>query len=432
MNERRPRRAALVFPAVMILGILLAGCGPSADQSLGEAYVAPVTLGLRRELSDKHNASTMLKHGDRVRIIDVKRRYVKVRTDGGEEGWVDSGQLLSPEQMSAFRLATKAASALPSQGAATASEALNAHIEPNRQSPSFMKIPEGGAVVILAHKASLKAAGPAPVNPLKIVKPQPPARKPRKDKAQNALPMKPPKPPAPKVPTDWKDLSAERIPGEESENQARSAPAPKESARRVKKAESTPVNVLEDWSLVRTADGQSGWVLTRNLNISIPDEVAQYAEGKRIAAYFDLGAVNDEEKGKKHNWLWAISLNPEEHDFDALRVFIWSRHHHRYETAWRERDIEGYFPIDVKPGDGASPDREFSAIVRDDDGKYWLQHFVFDGTRVRSTGKEAYTPASQDGLTKAAPLPVEQMERKAPQPGWFARRWAAMKKAFGR
>ena len=35
---------------------------------------------------------------------------------------------------------------------------------------------------------------------------------------------------------------------------------------------------MEDWSLVRTKDGQIGWVLTRNLDMSIPDEVAQYAK----------------------------------------------------------------------------------------------------------------------------------------------------------
>jgi hypothetical protein len=411
---------------VSVLVLSLAGCGPGEQQSLGEAYVAPATLNLRKELNEK-NSSTTLRHGDHLRIVDVKRKYVKVRTDAGEEGWLDSEQLLSPEQMAAFRAETKAAKALPSQGAATVYEALNVHIDPNRQSPSFMKIPDGGGAVILAHKVVPKAAGSLPSNPLKITRPAPPARKAKREKGGIALAFKPPKPPAPKVPNDWKELSAERLGGDESEN-GMGGKVPPPGA---KQEEAKPV-VLEDWSLIRTKDQQSGWVLTKNLNLSIPDDVAQYAEGKRIAAYFDLGPVNDSEKGVKHNWLWAISLRPSDHDFDALRVFIWNPRRHRYETAWRERDIEGYFPIEVKPGVGTSPAREYSAIVRDDDGKYWLQHFLFDGTRARLTGREAFTPASQDGLTKAPPLPVEQMESKAPQPGWFSRRWTSIKKAFSR
>jgi len=44
---------------------------------------------------------------------------------------------------------------------------------------------------------------------------------------------------------------------------------------------------------VRTKDGSVGWVLARNLYMSVPDDVAQYAEGKRITAYLALGDVRD-------------------------------------------------------------------------------------------------------------------------------------------
>ena len=45
----------------------------------------------------------------------------------------------------------------------------------------------------------------------------------------------------------------------------------------------------DGWSLVRTPRDRPGWVLTRLLSMAIPDEVAQYAEGKRIVSYFPLG-----------------------------------------------------------------------------------------------------------------------------------------------
>jgi len=40
-----------------------------------------------------------VKHGERLDIIDVRRRLVRVRTVTGVEGWVDANLLLSAQQM---------------------------------------------------------------------------------------------------------------------------------------------------------------------------------------------------------------------------------------------------------------------------------------------------------------------------------------------
>ncbi len=103
---------------------------------------------------------------------------------------------------------------------------------------------------------------------------------------------------------------------------------------------------MEDWTLIRTKAGETGWVLTRNLNISVPDEVAQYAEGKRITSYFEIGSINDEEKGLKHDWLWTTLSGDDPVDFDSWRVFIWNLRRHRYETSYRQRDLIRLFPGD--------------------------------------------------------------------------------------
>ena len=75
---------------------------------------------------------------------------------------MDSTQLLSPEQMDQIRRDRQRALALPSEGSATVFEALNIHIDPNRQSPALARIPEGGSVAVLAHRLEPKTAGPAP------------------------------------------------------------------------------------------------------------------------------------------------------------------------------------------------------------------------------------------------------------------------------
>lgn len=423
--KNRPMRLL----AVALL-LATAGCAPERPNTLGYAYVAPATLNLRVDPSQKNSASVMLKHGDRLRILDVRRRYVQVQTEQNAEGWVDASQLLSAEQMEEFKKNTAQALALPSQGAATVYDALNVHIEPNRLSPSFTKIPEGGSVEVLAHKMAPKAVGAAPAN-LALTRSQTATRRLRKEKTQKANSFRLPKPPAPKPPDNWKDLSAEKLHINEEEDEPVNPGSPADQKAEAKAAKK-PVVLNEDWSLIRTKDKQCGWVLSRNLNISIPDDVAQYGEGKRIAAYFDLGAVDDKDKGVKHDWLWAVSSEVQSFDFDAIRVFTWNRRRHRYETAFRARDLEGYFPIRVDVPEPGSVDRKFTVIDRDGDGKYWLRHYAFNGDRVRLSGKEPFQPGTADTVTKAAPLAVEQMEAKAaPQPGWFKRQWSALKKRFG-
>ncbi len=135
---------------------------------------------------------------------------------------------------------------------------------------------------------------------------------------------------------------------------------PRPVKKRLQESRKNPAKpVMEDWSLVRTESNQVGWVLSHNLMMSIPDEVAQYANGKHITSYFDLGAVNDEKRGQKHNWLWTTASELQNFDFDSWRVFLWNRRRHRYETSYRQRDLEGYFPVEVDPIGSYRPRPQF-------------------------------------------------------------------------
>jgi hypothetical protein len=381
---------------------LLVSCGdqPAPIHSLGDAYVGPSTLSLRRDLAPKAAVSATAKHGDKLAVIEYRHRLVKVRTEQGAEGWTDARQLLTPAQMDGLRAIAESAAHFPSQGAATVFDSLNLHTEPNRTSPSYGQIPENGKADVIGHKLtprvqSAEVAMPTPVKP--------PPRKKAKPKSAQARIGPPPRPPAPKPPGNWVALS---VPKAEP-----TAPPP------------PPVNPppsaevpMDDWSLVRTPDGKVGWVLTRPLNMAIPDEVAQYAEGHRITSYFVLGQVRDRDT-VKNNWLWTtIVKGGEPYEFDSFRVFVWSLKHHRYETAYIERNVVGYYPVQVTTTD-SSP--SFSVVLEANDGRRYRKTYSFEGFRIRMVAREAYTQA-QD-----AAKPGSVAGLAAPQPTAVKRSWYA-------
>ncbi len=125
----------------------------------------------------------------------------------------------------------------------------------------------------------------------------------------------------------------------------RRLPQTSPSAAAKGKAPEPPKPVMEDWYLVRNSAGRVGWVLLRMVDLDIPLEVAQYAEGQRIMGYFVLNTVQD---GDKQVPQYLVLLNEPKDglpwDFNQIRIFTWGRIRHRYETAYRERNLEGYSP----------------------------------------------------------------------------------------
>ena len=208
----------MTFPraAIFLLVSFLVSCSnpPSETRPIGEAYVGPATLLLRQELTPKAAVSATVKHGEKLQILEYKRRFVKVRTAQGAEGWTDNRQLLTPEQMAGLRRMAESASQITSQGAASTYEPLNMHTEPNRGSPSFWQIPDTARVDVIGHKLSPRAQAPQATAPVVRQPPKPPRRK-SKEKAAQSKFAPPPLPPAPKPPDNWLELSVPREDGSE-------------------------------------------------------------------------------------------------------------------------------------------------------------------------------------------------------------------------
>jgi hypothetical protein len=195
---------------------------------------------------------------------------------------------------------------------------------------------------------------------------------------------------------------------------------------------------MDDWSLIRTPGGESGWVLTRRLVMAIPDEVAQYAEGHRIVSYFPLGQVADDDK-KKANWLWTtIGDGTRDYDFDSFRVFIWSLRRHRYETAYIERNLRGYAPVLLKQIELSSANSKirsqkypgFSLCVERKDGQRVRRSYAFLTNIVRYAGEQPCETAPLETAQAAAPLPSGSEPQRAA--GFMERVRARLRRLFRR
>ncbi len=79
--------------------------------------------------------------------------------------------------------------------------------------------------------------------------------------------------------------------------------------------------------------------------VDLPLEVAQYSEGDRIVAFFRLNDVEDGvEKHAQYLVLYTAPKDGLPYDYNQARVFTWNTKRHRYETAFRERNMQGFLP----------------------------------------------------------------------------------------
>lgn len=246
-------------------------------------YVSAVQAILRDHVAAVYEKTGVVKNGDRVEVLDHDRHFVKVRTVAGATGWMEQRFLVSQDVFDQIQKLTADSHDDPIQAQGTTRNDTNLHVEPGRDTEHLYQISSGEKLSLLKRGTAEKPGAVAP-----------PSRT-----AGNSQNKK------------------------------------------------EPVPVMEDWWLVRDSHSRVGWVLSRMIDLDVPLEVAQYAEGQRIVAFFVLDQVQDGDK-KVAQYLTVLT-EPKDglpFDFNQIRVFTWSVRHHRYETAYRER-VDGVLPVKI-------------------------------------------------------------------------------------
>jgi SH3-like domain-containing protein len=327
------RRRVLCFSLLLTIVVLLSvlsGCGGGNSEKSEYVYVAVPEASLRDRVSTIYNKTGLVHNGERLVVLEhmQNRRFVRVRTPRGEEGWIQERYLADQQTFDQFsRLAEEFRSA-PAQGTATTSDQVKVHVEPGRNAGYLYLLGEKERVDLLERRAVPRNGAVTPA-------------KENKDKDTDS--------------DDDKDKSGQPV-------------------------------IMEDWWLIRDSQKRVGWVYGRTLYLDVPDEIAQYAEGQRIVGAFKLDEVQDEDK-KVPEYL-VLLTEPKDgmpYDFNQVRVFTWNQRKHRYETAYRERNLNGFLPVSLGQQDFGKEGnlRTFTLHLKDDDGKDRQQVYKFNPPIVR-------------------------------------------------
>ena len=350
----------MIIPRYILLRILvpialagaLAGCGEKVGKPKESMYVSVPQVTLRDRVAALYNKVGMVKAGERVEVLERQKRFVRVRTGSGQEGWVEQRYLVDQKVFDEFQKVSRDAASRPAQGRATARKETNLHIAPGRDSEHIYQLDEGAKVQVLARATAEK-------------------------------------------------------PG------AAAAPAPAKGKNKEGAGEETPQPVLEDFWLVRDAQGHAGWVLSRMLDLDVPLDIAQYAEGQRIVAYFVLNEVPDGDK-KVSQYLVALTETRDglPFDFNQVRVFTWNVKRHRYETAYRERNLFGLLPIATGVEDFGKEGKlpTFSFRVRDEEGNGAERKYKLNTPIVRRVLAPGEKPVKS--MRPAVPKKAPQNSKK--------------------
>lgn len=353
MSKRRTIRIrSAICALVLILIVCAASCKGGPGKSAEVAYVSAPQVNLRDRVAALYNKTGTLKNGEKVEVLEKSKRFYRVKSERGETGWVEARYLVDEDIYRQLQQLANEQAKTPVQAHGITRATLKMHVTPGRDTDSLIQLKEGDKIDILKRASTEKAESAAATKPAaKIID--------KERKGKRTEPGEPEKP-------------------------------------------------MEDWWLVRDADGHVGWVLSRMVDIDVPIDVAQYAEGQRIVAAFVLNAVHDsdaplptdssaaatdsksdDKRGARDVPQYLVLLTEPRDgmpwDYNQARIFTWNLKRHRYETAYRERNLVGVFPVTTGREDfgkeGVEP--TFTLRVKDDNGSIREKKYRLIGPIVR-------------------------------------------------
>jgi SH3-like domain-containing protein len=335
--------------AALLLLAIAPACKRAGITKHEYMYVSASETSLRDRVATMYGKVGTVHNGDRVDVLERQKRFVRVRTDSGVEGWVEQRSLISQEVFDGFQKLSQDNTGQAVQAHGTTRAELNMHLTPSRDGEHLYQLKDGEKVEILKRATTDKNAPKPPPPPKPAASQGAKSQSAGKDQTQPATQAATSSPTGGTAPAS-SAASSQPAPAPPAPPATSAAKTGATVAADKAKETEPPKPVMEDWYLVRNSSGKVGWVLLRMIDLDIPLDVAQYAEGQRIVGYFVLNTVQEtvDDQPKQIPQYLVLLNQPKDGlawDYNQIRVFTRNRNKHRYETAYRERNMAGYLPV---------------------------------------------------------------------------------------
>jgi len=337
---RLGRQLPLVLPLMTAVLLMALGCGRGRHRVIEVAYVSAPQAALRDQVAAIFNRVGNVKNGERVEVLEREKRFVRVRTASGIEGWIEQRFLVDQKTFDALQKLTADNQNDPIQAPGVLRNETNLHVTPGRETEHLYQLASGAKVAILKRGTAERPGLVVPAKPI--------AKSGAKAAAEPVL-------------EDWWLV--------------------RDDQGRVGWVLARMVDVDAPLEIAQYAEGQ------RFVAFFALDTVADNDKGvqKQVPQYLCL--LTDPHDGLPY-------------DFDQVRVYTWNTRKHRYETAYREHGLDGVLPVTVTH---ESFDKEgtlpvFILRVKDDAGavterKYKLNTPIVK--RVLAPGEVPSRPAKR-------------------------------------
>ena len=361
----------IAIPLLCVVAVAAWIYRPKHDAA-GEGCIGERSVTLWSGVAQVREPLDALHYGDRVEIVARHNDSVKVRTTGGEVGWIDARSLMEPALWQRSAKLLGEAQELPVQARGRAKVATNLRVQPGRTQPRLYQFGRGNPVEIVGRAVAdvsqasdeKESGGEAAADSKK--------EDPKKEEwlFVRGLATRPPSEANPRTP----DTSTTTRPGDRT----------------------SPI---------------AGWIIGRFVELDLPDAVREGTASANVrpVAWFELNKVGDI-TGAKPQYLVAGSRGPDSQpcDFTNIRVYTWNPKKSRYETAYIENNLCGQMPVRIGTGPKGEPEFRFrskdvipsagnSQVANNDERVYRLIQTVV--RRIREDGSIALPKKSKGAST---------------------------------
>ena len=143
------KRRLLIAVPLLALVTLAAWMLRPKHETLGEAFVSEKVAPLLSGIAQVREQVGTLHYGERVDVVGKRNDYVKVRTNAGTVGWVESRQLMEPAVWQRSVKLVDQTRGMPLQARGRTKVSTNLRVQPGRTEPRLYKFGRNAPVEIV-------------------------------------------------------------------------------------------------------------------------------------------------------------------------------------------------------------------------------------------------------------------------------------------